>query len=239
MVTCKLYGGIGNMMFQIAATIGTAAKNDDTYSIPYKSIKFGKMWDNPFIHLPFINKQVKKTYNEKRLFVYDEIKYNGDICLDGYFQSTKYFSHCVDRVKKEFDFIKSGIDLVSIHVRRGDYLKKKDQFPVIDLEYISHATDYFMSLGFNRFLVFSDDIEWCKATLPILEDREFNFSENETPFYDMKIMACCKHNILSPSTFGWWAAYLNANPEKIVICPKIWNLKHEVNELIPEDWIRI
>lgn len=42
-------------------------------------------------------------------------------------------------------------------------------------------------------------------------------------------------------TFSWWLGWLNSNRQKIVTVPKNWfnELKHDINDLIPQSWIRI
>ena len=56
---------------------------------------------------------------------------------------------------------------------------------------------------------------------------------------DMRLMSSCKHNIIANSSFGWWGAWLNNNPEKIVIGPSKWFVKTEAPDIIPDSWIKI
>jgi hypothetical protein len=55
------------------------------------------------------------------------------------------------------------------------------------------------------------------------------------------LISRCKHQIISNSTFSWWGAWLNQNPEKIVVAPNVWykdpNL--DTSQLIPKEWKRI
>lgn len=52
-------------------------------------------------------------------------------------------------------------------------------------------------------------------------------------------MTYCKHNIIANSSFSWWGAWLNTNPERIVIAPGKWinDDRVQVSDIIPSDWI--
>jgi hypothetical protein len=59
---------------------------------------------------------------------------------------------------------------------------------------------------------------------------------------DFALMRACDHHIISNSTFSWWAAWLNPNPEKRVVAPLNWFFKdrypeYRPRDLIPQGWI--
>ena len=129
---------------------------------------------------------------------------------------------------------------VSIHIRRGDYLKEK--LNVLDLNYYKRAIDVLVSKDIDHkfcFLIFTDDVDWVKKEFGWLNNSyivEDNKGTNN--FRDMQLMSMCKHNINSNSTFSFWGAYLNTNPDKIVIAPKE-PLKYSNYPFYAEDWILI
>lgn len=167
------------------------------------------------------------------------------IVIDGYFQSYSPFKGYEKEIIKEFKF-KSHIlnksqqiinfykNPVSIHVRRGDYVKHPGYW-VVTPEYIQEALDKFNDDEYT-FLVFSDDIEWCKQVFP----EGVIFIEGNNQFEDLCIMSLCDHNIIANSSYSWWGAFLNQNPNKKVIAPKNWfSDKKDVSYLYPKEWITI
>jgi len=230
-----LMGRLGNQMFQIASTIGTALKNNDTYMFPH--------WKHePFFNLHgcFSNQlRFTSTYQEP-YFHYAPIIYRTSLNLSGYFQSPKYWSGYENIIKNLLTPIQQ-IDresgLCSIHVRRQDYINKQNCHPLMTINYYQQAMQ--MS-GCTKFLILSDDILWCKANF---SGNNFAFSEGKSEVEDLALMIKkCEHNIICNSTFSWWGAYLNQSPGKKVIAPKIWfgkSINHNTIDLIPSEWIKI
>ncbi|EHC0071351.1 alpha-1,2-fucosyltransferase [Escherichia coli] len=52
-------------------------------------------------------------------------------------------------------------------------------------------------------------------------------------------MSKCKNNIISNSSFSWWAAWLNENKNKTVIAPSKWFKKDIKHDIIPESWVKL
>ena len=100
-------------------------------------------------------------------------------------------------------------------------------------------------MGYSSFIVCSDDIRWCRIQLKPLElfGAVFTFSSEQEPIADLALMSCCENNIIANSSFSWWSAWLNRNPDKIVIAPKLWfgpgNDHLKISDLLPDEWIKM
>ena len=107
------------------------------------------------------------------------------------------------------------------------------------MEYYRSAVDL---IGKEKlFFIFSDDINWCKNNFDFIENKFF--IENNKDYEDLILMSLCSHNIIANSSFSWWGAWLNSNPNKIIISPKKWfgnkyNF-HNTKDLYNEKWIKL
>lgn len=199
-----------------------------------------------------IKKQTQIMENNRNYgYNYDDFFSIDNCYIEGYFQSEKYFMEIKHKIIKAFSF--PSIDdnnknilmkirnsnSVSIHIRRGDYLKQRSVFKTCDVSYYQKAISYIKSNSISPyFFVFSNDIEWCKKNI---EEKNICYVDNNNginSFRDMQLMSECKHNIIANSTFSWWGAWLNKNKDKIVCAPSSWFVGMHDNP-VPEDWIRI
>lgn len=200
---------------------------------------------------------LKNAYKtEDNFFAFDQdILYNKKPMLYwGYWQNQGYFIDIEKKIRDEFKFnnllnennttymqsIKSTTS-VSVHIRRGDYLKDELLGGLCSLDYYKKAISKMRaSLDAPVFYIFSDDLHWCREHLDF-DASKFYISGNdgENSHIDMQLMSSCKHNIIANSSFSWWAAWLNENPNKIVIGPEKWTNHHDSNQIIPEQWIKL
>lgn len=127
-------------------------------------------------------------------------------------------------------------ETVSVHIRRGDYIDNPVLGGLGNTNYYKEAMDLIRKKIKNPvFIIFSNDIDWCKKEFIIPEEHVYvNWNNGKESFRDMQLMSLLKNNIITNSTFSWWGAWLNKNPRKIVIAPKRWFNK---NSKIPEEGI--
>jgi len=231
------YGRLGNCLFQMATTIAYANKHNDEYIFP--------RWEyEGEFNVPndrFRNGKVyfKRTFQEPH-FHYAGIPYHPNTNLMGYFQSYKYFQddpHIKHLLRPCYNY-EWPDGITSIHVRRRDYLTHTDCYNILDMRYYEEAMEI---AGTSKFLVFSDDIEWCKKNF---KGNQFEFSEGMTPPQDMALMMKCANNIIANSSFSWWGAYFNMRGEYKVIAPATWfgptlSPTHNTKDLLPDNWIKI
>lgn len=115
---------------------------------------------------------------------------------------------------------------VAIHVRKGmDYQSRIWYQNTCPVAYYKKAIGRIKKeIDHPKFYVFADNHEWVKEHF-----RDFDYTlieGNPTSgcgaHFDMQLMSCCKHAIVSNSTYGWWGAYLNDSRDRMVILPEIW-----------------
>lgn len=277
MITCNLSGGLGNQLFQIFATISYAIKYNMNFLFLYSHISPSisrrvTYWDTFLKRLKCFTSNnlppIQLNISEKS-FNYNEL-YNPDssinICLNGYFQSYKYFCDneeiilkllMIEHNKKEIlsqeGIFKNYFDnSASIHFRLGDYKNLPEYHPILPYEYYSKSISFLKLKNKNIKKIFyfcenSDiadvliKINKLKIEFPEISFvREFNILSD---WQQMLFMSWCQHNIIANSTFSWWGAYFNTNPDRIVCYPSVWFgsklTNNDTRDLFPSTWNKI
>lgn len=257
-------GRLANQMFQFASTVGTARKRGYDVKFPienfrsdtpdsYEGCKLLECFDISDSYLTdkdAISKSINYIYRENDFRYNSEVESIPDnIDLYGYFQNEKYFLDSKDEITECFKFkidivdeastyINDFNDSVSIHVRRGDYVSQPDHHPVQSVDYYYKALEI---IGSKKVFIFSDDIEWCRENIKI-QGFDLKFMDIKNPYISMYLMSRCENNIIANSSFSWWSSWLNQNPNKKVIGPKLWFgkvMNKETSDILPKGWISI
>lgn len=286
MVIVKIWGGLGNQLFQysfgkyLAVKLGTTVKYDIQTTNSFSSFTqrdFALSTFNAVIdtateaevnnfkyfrndHLARLERKLaqqlplllKKHFVEQNIPVAPASLAIKDNCYyEGYWQSYQFLLPIETLLRKEIVLNKAlsvGASQIlaqirqsasaAIHVRRGDYLTHTG-FINCSMEYYHAAIQYIKQLQNQvQFFVFSDDIAWCRQNFT---GAGFTFVEGNSNYEDLVLMSKCHHQIIANSTFSWWGAWLNNNPEKKVLTPRTWHSKKDtrLNYLLPDDWIKL
>jgi len=238
------------------------------YHLDIFGITFNKIEDNSLPayisnNANVIHKLIKwigipsRIYFEKKNGVYDpnvfathRYKY-----IEGYWQSEKYFINIQNVIRQEFKYngewskgnlaYKHDInnaESVSIHIRRGDYLKFSREYGgCCDLSYYLSAIQYMKDHLTNPiFYFFTNDINWCRQQFSHIKCSVFiNGNNGINSYMDMILMSHCKHHIIANSTFSWWGAWLGKKSDSITIAPKIWMNTSSTDDIWCKDWIKL
>jgi len=263
-------GGLGNQLFQIFALISYCIKKNCKFIFP----KNMQIWDKRNTYWDTFFKELKKytvknetidkynKYNEPFFHYLNIPNFTEDTCLNGYFQSEKYFKNNFDKIsgiigipyfqqsiKQKYTIT---LDSISLHFRMGDYGNPL-YHPIINDYYyylsIKHIIEKTNNDSFSIYYAceLSDDQVVLKRIKSLQEQFSkvdfIKISNSLEDWEQMVFMSCCNHNIIGNSTFSWWSAYLNNNTNKIVCYPSTWfgtarsNLN--INDMIPEMWEKI
>ena len=253
-------GRLANQMFQYASLKGVARNRGYDFSIPPQQV-FGQHDTlvrsselniyNVFDNIKNNNIQVARNpVLQERMHEFDEELFRScpdNVDFFGYYQSPKYFEQIKDEIKNDFRFSDevesicnemyesiNGKEIVSLHIRRTDYIVNNNH-PLQPMSYYEKALKLFDKNV--QILVFSDDPAWCQEQ-ELFADDSIMISEGNDADVDMCLMSKCNYHIIANSSFSWWGAWLG-NSEKVV-APSNWFADScadkSVEDMVFGDW---
>jgi hypothetical protein len=282
MITTFIYGGLGNQLFQYSAGRALSLRHGVDLCLIWKggsnkSRALSMMHFNlnckilsSASFMKRINFDVVKSYikhGSPVIFREATLGFNNqftslgpNICLNGYWQSEKFFTPIEDTIRQDLKILTPpsvqnqlllekirSKDSIALHIRRGDYVTNPSAFAVhgtCNISYYKNAMQYITDKLQKQpvFYIFSDDIPWAMANLKNDHKMIFVNHNNDIQNYeDLRLMSYCKHNIIANSSFSWWGAWLNKNPNKIVVAPQKWYADHDTKnpDILPSNWVKL
>lgn len=260
---------LGSQMWHFAAMVGIARRSGHRilFFEEHASVGRGLQLHRHFNALPMSLVSIESLQPEERVHqVYpvrqDVIVDSGVFRLDsranygfqGLFLSYRYWYPIRREVAAMYGFSEAvrreaakvleparrrGRPVVSVHVRRSDYLN--GVFVNANADYYRAALGVFADLPVTC-IVFSDDMAWCREAFAGHED--VLFAEGHPPIVDMAAMSACDHHVIANSSFSFWGAFLNPSRDKRIVCPArtVKNdaaLPHANYAWYPDDFIGI
>ncbi|MBI2743552.1 MAG: alpha-1,2-fucosyltransferase [Chlamydiales bacterium] len=250
-VIANIYGQLGNNLFQVAAASALAWDNGvDPYFPSFRSSS--PVYQRVFFRVnrrpPHQN--ISFEWNEPS-YAYTPIPYQPNMRMIGYFQSEKYFAHHRERLlelfaphpddlaymKQKYQWLFEHPNTVGVQLRYYKFeFPTEDLYPQYGRDYLEKAMAVFPKSAL--FVVSSNNLDFAKKSIPHWV-KNVVFIENEPHYIDFYLLSFCKHNIITNSSFGWWSAWLNQNPNKIVICPSLWIKGFPTQDACPKEWFDI
>lgn len=242
-------------VFNIEENFATVSELDRFQNVSQtKTLGYGqKIWDKLFAA-----QRLAKFIEPQFCFNPQVFELGAEAYLEGYWQTEKYFSDIIDSIRQEFslrdEFSIADLEMtkkiqnsnaVSLHIRRGDYVSSATTgkfHGICSLDYYAQAIRHMAEkVATPTFFIFSDDIKWVKENLPIDFPTVYVSDGILKDFEELMLMSHCQHNIIANSSFSWWGAWLNSNPQKIVIAPRQWfaDTSLDTKDIVPESWVRM
>ena len=259
MISCQTIGTngrFGNQMFQYATLYALGKELHYEIGVPYKQRSQNDKLDfclaDAFdLSAADLSQNFMSSMYIEPHFNYDANIHNiPDNCdIRGYFQTEKYFKkYKKDLITKEFKFKKSietqanklfagkNCELVSLHMRLGDYLYMTDSHPICPIEYYKEALK--LIPADVQIILFSDDYGVANNIIKDLGRHVMMYGSNDK-FLDVCLMKKCEYHIIANSSFSWWGAWL-ANSKK-TIAPKVWfgpspNVTKNWDDIYCDEW---
>ena len=270
MLSTKLMGGLGNQLFQIFNVLAYSKRFNKEVIFPKDKSDLLKRPDYWNTFFKSINYMVTDEHIQMSVLREPSFEFNGigdikeDFIFYGYFQSYKYFEDQQGEIfkqlrinrQKQHIMEKTKMDMnntVSMHFRIGDYKGLTEYHPILTIDYYIKALLTIIQKTKNNdlkviYFFEQEDVDQVNTIIDTLKTKmpSINFTPVLSDLLDyeqMIFMSLCQHNIIANSSFSWWGAYLNNNPNKIVCYPNVWFgpkfSDKNTKDLCPDYWNKI
>ena len=238
MIISRLAGGLGNQMFQYA--IARAYSLRTGYDFKVDTFDLNRLGRRKYELDAFVGSPDRSTFWDRmpnRGIITDERLMSPEhfttltqdnLHLIGYWQNEGYFKDSAEQIRRDFKWratVVSAVEpnSVAVHIRRGDYVGNAHH-PVQPVDYYLRAFEIIESeIKDPVYYLFSDSkipgdfYDTIKGGC-----RNLIYWIGRPAIFDLEMMKRCRHNIIANSSFSWWGAWLNENPDKIVVAPEHW-----------------
>lgn len=238
-VSVCLNGGFANRLFQAIAVLDYSKKHKKECIIYKDNIIQNPHENHTDIYIyklfPDIIKGAKRIEYEHTLnyvntpFVYTCIPYfDGNVLLNGYFQSEKYFPLNLPDIRTTY-----YPNTYFLHIRAGDYITNPYHYICLK-QYYKKCIDLIRTKDpLSKFLVFSNDNEYAKEYMKAY-DIEYTISDLTISYDTLVEMANCSGGICANSSFSWLGGYFQKERRRIVCMPSKWlNMDIPTTDLYP------
>jgi hypothetical protein len=171
--------------------------------------------------------------------------------IKGYFQ-THLYADFVRSELRELIILKTESDWylnklreieksqpIAIHMRRGDYVRLREEFGVLDVQYYIDLISSLTEKNIRPIWIFTDSPELVRKEIKgtNLQDAIIIEPPSESsPNESMLLISRCNTIVMSNSTFSWWASYLSAEGTLIYSPSKWFKGRTDPLRLIPPNW---
>ena len=214
----------------------------------------------------FFKEKHIKSNNSKIVENYTNLlhtKFSDNIYVQGNFENYLYFSQFKNDLSKLFipknEVIKHNEKIIqklissnsiSIHIRRKRFSdqinltdtkknqEKSDIFTDQIINYVNRSVNFIeKNVKKPEYFIWTNEYENFHELSEKLIIKKYHLINNNV-INDFNLFQYAKHFIVGPSSFHWWGAWLNKNPNKICLRPS--NLNPSNNENFwPKDWVSI
>lgn len=217
--------------------------------VEYNTLKFLKKIDE--------SSKLKRVSNNWNLDSYSYIKERDlkdinkkakYIVFDGYWQDIAFIKNqrkflisklSKKRILKETFEKQKDENSILLIVRRGDYLKMKED---LKIEYYEKCFDEIKKITTKPVInIFTDDEDWVSSQ-KIFNSAKKVYGPEESPENVIKLfskMIDHKHFFVGNSTFSFFAAFLSEDTSSKVFISDPWFKNKESKNLFFENWIKL
>jgi hypothetical protein len=233
--------------YPVEAALATDDEMDEVLHIYRRNNLYTRLHRRVERKLP---KHLHRHYRQSNWWQYEPevLKISSKAYIEGYWQHYKYFEDIANCLYKELSVpeterlpfaaiykeVTNNSQAVSVHVRRGDYVSDKNANSLMGVLPVNYYLSAIRHMRENvkdaYFYFFSDDLDWVKDN--VQTDANCEFVEAGTDYIELDLMSQCRHNVIANSSFSWWGAFLNQNPEKIVVAPRQWVIPPAINNQV-------